>query len=72
MDKVLKATVAGIVLAFALPVYAVVEFSIPATVKSWEAPELATNGVKAVWIENVPWHGKDTRFFAYPILYPPL
>ena len=65
MDKVLKATVAGIVLAFALPVFAVVDFQVPETVRSWEAPELATNGVKAVWIENVPWHGKDTRFFAY-------
>lgn len=42
-----------------------VDFPIPDAVRSWDIPERATNGVKAVWIENVPWHGKPTRFFAY-------
>ena len=42
-----------------------VDFPIPDAVRSWDIPEQATNGVKAVWIENVPWHGKPTRFFAY-------
>ncbi len=42
-----------------------VDFPIPGEVRSWDIPERTTNGVKAVWIENVPWHGKPTRFFAY-------
>ena len=42
-----------------------VDFPIPDEVRSWDIPERDTNGVKAVWIENVPWRGKPTRFFAY-------
>ena len=42
-----------------------VEFPIPEIVRSWEASEFATNGVRAVWLEGVPWKGKSTRFFAY-------
>ena len=54
----------GALLALAASVRAVT-FPVPEAVRSWDAPEHATNGVKAVWIESVPWHGKETRFFAY-------
>ena len=60
-----KVLVVGMALALSLPLCAAVEFPVPETVRSWDAPEYATNGVKAVWIEGVPWHGRQTRFFAY-------
>ena len=61
----LKAFFASIVLTVCPAVWAAIEFPIPDSVQSWEIPEMATNGVKAVWIEGVPWFGKPTRFFAY-------
>ena len=33
--------------------------------QTFEAPEYATNGVKAVFYEGVPYQGKPTRVFAY-------
>ena len=63
-----KITVAACAFAAAVALAAsakTVDFPIPGDVRSWDIPERATNGVKAVWIENVPWHGKPTRFFAY-------
>lgn len=44
---------------------AAVEFPIPESVRSWDASEFSTNGVRAVWIEGVTWKGKPTRVFAY-------
>ena len=44
---------------------AAVEFPIPESVQSWDASEFSTNGVRAIWLEGVPWKGKPTRFFAY-------
>lgn len=42
-----------------------VDFPVPSEVVSESAEGYATNGVKAVWIESVPWKGKSTRIFAY-------
>jgi len=47
-----------------------VTFPIPETVKSWPDSAYDTNGVKAVWIESVPWKGRPTRVFAYYSLPP--
>ncbi|MGI5869842.1 MAG: alpha/beta hydrolase family protein [Kiritimatiellia bacterium] len=47
-----------------------VTFPIPEEVGSWPIPERETKGVKAVWLENVPWKGRATRFFAYYALPP--
>ncbi|MBQ3287950.1 MAG: exo-alpha-sialidase [Kiritimatiellae bacterium] len=33
--------------------------------KVWAPPEYATNGMKAVFYENVPFRGRETRVFAY-------
>ena len=58
MMTILKAFFACIVLTVCPAVWAAIEFPIPDSVQSWEIPEMATNGVKAVWIEGVPWFGK--------------
>ena len=66
MKKRLVAILCFLAVALAFVAFAqTVDFPIPDTVRSWDIPERTTNGVKAVWIENVPWHGKLTRFFAY-------
>ena len=50
---------------FSAVVLAAVTFPIPDAVTSHPAPEKNVGKVKAVFIESVPWKGKDTRFFAY-------
>ena len=66
MNRKMPAFVCAMLAASALAAGAkTVDFPIPDEVRSWDIPERTTNGVKAVWIENVPWRGKSTRFFAY-------
>lgn len=56
-----------VVCALALTAQAVtgVDFPIPEMVRSWDAPEYVTNGVRAVWLEGVTWKDRPTRIFAY-------
>jgi hypothetical protein len=38
---------------------------LPQPPKTYEAPEFATNGVRAIFFDGLPWKGQPTRVFAF-------